>query len=82
MTASLPPACVVMPARVEEIAPPPCFFHKDCTRRAEVDKAGRSVCRSCAATLRGVEYPLRAPSADPPYLTSRAAAEALDMLED
>ena len=47
-----------------------------------MEKAGRAVYRRCAASLRGVEYPLRNPSAQPSYLTGRAAAEAMDMLDD
>jgi len=63
------------------VSPPPCFFWKACSARAALDKAGRSVCRRCASRLRGAEYPLRAPSAQPIYLTSHAAAESLDMVE-
>ncbi len=66
----------------DEVAPPPCFFWNLCSARAEVEKAGRSVCRRCAGLLRGIEYPLRRPSLAPLYLTGRAAAEALDMLDD
>lgn len=60
----------------------PCYFWNLCQRRATVEKAGRSVCRSCAGRLRGNEYPLRGASEESLYLTGRAAAEALDMLED
>jgi len=60
----------------------PCFFWNLCRGRAAVEKAGRSVCRGCAGRLRGKEYPLRDASKDSMYLTGRAAAEALDMLED
>ena len=60
----------------------PCFFWNLCRDRAIVEKAGRSVCRGCAGRLRGSEYPLRDASEDSLYLTGRAAAEALDMLED
>jgi hypothetical protein len=60
----------------------PCFFWNLCERRAALEKAGRSVCRSCAGRLRGREYPLRGASEDSLYLTGRAAAEALDMLEE
>ena len=70
------------PHIVAEVTPPPCFFWNLCSARATVEKAGRSVCLGCAARLRGVEYPLRRPSLEPLYLTGRAAAEALDMLED
>ena len=61
---------------------PPCFFWPSCSQRAALEKAGRSVCRRCAARLRGAEYPLRGPAAEPIYFTGRAAAEALDMLEE
>jgi hypothetical protein len=60
----------------------PCFFSNLCARRAALEKAGRSVCRSCAGRLCGREYPLRGASENSLYLTGRAAAEALDMLED
>jgi hypothetical protein len=70
------------PPDTEDFIAPPCFFSELCARRAEMEKAGRSVCCSCAARLRGVEYPLRPPTSEPLYLTGRAAAEALDMVED
>jgi hypothetical protein len=60
----------------------PCFFWNLCERRAATEKAGRSVCRVCAGRLRGREYPLRGESDESLYLTGRAAAEALDMIED
>jgi hypothetical protein len=63
------------------IAPPPCFFWKLCSQRADVEKAGRSLCRGCAARMRGAEYPLRHPALEPLYLTGRSAAEALDMVK-
>jgi hypothetical protein len=47
-----------------------------------VEKAGRSVCRRCAAALRGAEYPLRDASNESLYADERQAAEALDMVED
>jgi len=59
----------------------PCFFWNLCERRAALEKAGRSVCRACAGRLRGREYPLRVASQESLYLTGRAAAEALDMIE-
>ena len=61
---------------------PPCYFWSFCAQRAVLEKAGRSVCRQCAAKLRGMEYPLRGPCAEPLYFTGRTAAEALDMLEE
>jgi hypothetical protein len=66
----------------QESATTPCFFSQVCLRRAAIEKAGRSVCRECAARLRGAEYPLRDPSLQPLYLTGRDACEALDMSED
>jgi hypothetical protein len=63
-------------------SPPPCFFWPGCPHPAALEKAGRSVCRRCAARLSGDEYPLRGPCAEPLYFTGRAAAEALDMLEE
>jgi hypothetical protein len=60
----------------------PCFFWNLCQSRAAVEKAGRLVCRGCAGRLRGNEYPLRGASEESLYLTGRAAAEALDMLDD
>jgi len=70
------------PLAHQEATAPPCFFSQVCLRRAAIEKAGRSVCRGCAARLRGVEYPLRDPSLQPLYLTGRDASEALDMIED
>jgi hypothetical protein len=74
----------VAPATVHEssAAVPPCFFWPSCLERAALEKAGRSVCHRCAVRLRGAEYPLRGPCAQPLYLTGRVAAEALDMLEE
>ena len=60
----------------------PCFFWNLCECRAALEKAGRSVCRTCAGRLRGREYPLRGASEESLYLTGRVAAEALDMIED
>lgn len=45
----------------------PCFFWRDCGRLAEVEKQGKAVCRGCARTLAGTEYPLRPPAAAPLY---------------
>lgn len=77
--------CPEAPAAVETcpegVARPPCFFSALCGRRAEFEKAGRSVCRHCAAALRGNTYPLRPPTLEPLYFTGREAAEALDMVE-
>jgi len=70
----------VASAAVDKSAPP-CFFWSVCSQRAALERAGRSVCRGCAAKLRGTEYPLRSPCAEPLYFTGRAAAQALDMLE-
>jgi len=60
----------------------PFFFWNLCERHADIEKAGRSVCRGCAARLRGRENPLRAAAHEALYLTGRSAAEALDMVEE
>jgi hypothetical protein len=60
----------------------PCFFWPDCQNRAEVEKVGKSVCRSCAAALRGTEYPLREPTLRPLYRSGFECAEACDMTEE
>jgi hypothetical protein len=66
-----------------EAAAPACFFARVCQQRAAIEKSGRTVCRECAETrLKGNEYPLRDPSAEPLYLTGRVASEALDMFEE
>jgi hypothetical protein len=62
-------------------SPPPCFFWKLCRGRAALEKGGKSVCRRCAATLRGREYPLRPPTRQPLYPSGRDAAEAMQMIE-
>ena len=62
--------------------PPPCFFWDVCAQVSKIEKAGRSVCTQCAVALAGIEYPLRAPSLQPLYLTGRMAAGALDMLDE
>jgi hypothetical protein len=72
----------VSAAPVNNETAPPCYFWPFCAQRAALEKAGRSVCRRCAATLRGIEYPLRNPCIEPLYSSGRTAAEALDMLEE
>ena len=42
-------------------AAPPCFYAKACRGLAEVSKCGKGVCRKCAATMPGAEYPYHAP---------------------
>ncbi len=79
---SAPPAQPSRSSAQQETGAPPCFFSQVCLRRAAIEKGGRSVCRGCAARMRGVEYPLRDPSLQPLYLTGRDAREALDMIED
>jgi hypothetical protein len=74
-------AALVSAAFAADNTAPPCFYWNRCRQRASLEKAGRSVCRRCSATLRGIEYPLRTPSAEPLYASTRIAAEALDMLE-
>ncbi|HEY4580359.1 MAG TPA: hypothetical protein VIG89_04930 [Candidatus Acidoferrales bacterium] len=80
-TLSTPESAASSPMDPLGPAAPPCFFWSVCSQRAALEKAGRSVCRRCAAKLRGTEYPLRSPCAEPLYFTGRSAAEALDMLE-
>jgi hypothetical protein len=75
-------AALVSAAFAADHAAPPCFYWTRCRRHAALEKAGRSVCHRCAATLRGTEYPLRNPCAEPLYRSDRIAAEALDMLEE
>jgi hypothetical protein len=72
----------MQPAAVQGLVSTPCFFWNLCEARAVLEKAGRAVCRSCAARLRGHEYPLRRGSEAALYLTGRVAAEELDMVED
>ncbi len=69
-------------AATQTVVSKPCFFWNLCERRAALEKAGRSVCHGCASRLNGREYPLRVESREALYLTGRAAAEALDMIEN
>lgn len=41
----------------------PCFYQ--CGDEAAVEKQGKSVCRGCAARLKGSEYPLREATREP-----------------
>jgi len=82
ITLSSPEPAALSPNDPPGPAAPPCFFWPVCSERASLEKAGRSVCRHCAAKLRGAEYPVRDPCAEPLYFTGRTAAEALDMLDD
>jgi hypothetical protein len=75
-------ADVIVAAFAADHTAPPCFYWDRCRQRAGLEKVGRSVCRRCAEKLRGAEYPLRNPSAESLYASSRLAAEALDMLEE
>ncbi len=59
----------------------PCFFHRDCGGRAEVEKQGKGVCRECAAHLKGNEYPLRKPCRGPLYPNVRELILQLEMKE-
>jgi len=43
------------------VAPPPCFYHELCKGVSVVSKNGKSLCRNCADSFSGVEYPLRTP---------------------
>jgi hypothetical protein len=82
ITLSTPESAASSPHDPPGPAAPPCFFWSVCAQRAVLEKTGRSVCRRCAAALCGTEYPLRDPCAEPIYFTGRAAAEALDMLDE
>jgi hypothetical protein len=62
------------------ISPTPCFYFSSCRRNADLEKNGKSLCRSCAGRLKGREYPLRPPARQPLYEDAREAAEALDMI--
>lgn len=53
--------------RIEKPEERPCFFHGECGGTAEIEKQGKAVCRPCAMRIKGVEYPLRAPSREPLY---------------
>jgi len=77
MAASIPSAASILP----DASPPPCFYWRFCRGRAALEKGGKSVCRRCAASLRGQEYPLRPPTRQPLYLRGRDAAEAMQMIE-
>ncbi len=62
----------------------PCFYWDSCRRAAEIEKNGKSVCRPCAARLKGVPYPLRGPSSLVSYERwprDDGLAEQLDMQE-
>jgi len=56
---------------------PPCFFFRCCRQHAVMEKAGRSLCASCAGNFSGLEYPLRAESWR--NLTAERIARELDM---
>jgi hypothetical protein len=71
----------VAAAPLTDASPPPCFYGRVCGGRAALEKQGKSVCTTCAARLKGLAYPLRAPRRAPLYPSDRAAAEALDMVE-
>ncbi len=75
------PAAGAAVERVSHASPPPCFYGRVCGGRATLEKQGKSVCPTCAARLKGIVYPLRAPTHAPLYPSSRALAEALDMVE-
>jgi hypothetical protein len=45
-----------------------CFrLSKGCASVAAVEKQGKTLCRVCAATLKGQEFPLRPPTRTPLY---------------
>jgi hypothetical protein len=60
---------------------PPCFNHACCHDRAVVEKRGRSLCRNCANSMNGHEYPLREPTSAALYASGFDCAQATDMLE-
>lgn len=60
---------------------PPCFNHARCQNRAVTEKSGRSLCRNCADSVKGQEYPLRQPSSAAIYASGFDCAQATDMLE-
>jgi hypothetical protein len=60
---------------------PPCFYFEVCGRPSSLEKQGKAVCSPCAAHFAGREYPLRPPTREPLYDSSRAAAKSLGMLE-
>lgn len=57
----------------------PCFFHGECGGVAEIEKQGKAVCRPCAMGIKGIEYPLRAPSREPLYPVPEDLARQLGM---
>ncbi len=59
----------------------PCFYFNQCRRRAELEKDGKAVCRPCAGSLHGREYPLRTGREALVYQNIWEAARDLDMLE-
>jgi hypothetical protein len=61
--------------------PPPCFNFRLCRDRAVLEKGGRSLCRGCAASVNGREYPLRKPSHEALYPSGLDCAQATDMIE-
>lgn len=40
----------------------PCFNFRSCGNQATMEKAGKTLCASCAEAVRGQELPLRPPS--------------------
>lgn len=68
-------------AREDGFSAPPCFFHRDCSGIAAVEKQGKAVCRACADGLKGTEYPLRAPSREPLYRRAEELVLQLEMKE-
>lgn len=62
------------------VSAPPCFYFFACRQHAALEKNGKSLCHGCAAHAEGREYPLRAPSRRPLYLSDRQVAEALSLI--
>jgi hypothetical protein len=59
----------------------PCFYFAACGRYAALEKCGKSLCCNCGRRFGRVEYPLRRPSREPLYFTTREARLAMG-LED
>ena len=57
----------------------PCFNFSACRRNANVEKGGKSLCRSCANQLAGREYPLRQPTREPLYKDDSEVSESLGL---
>ena len=70
----------MIPPNLNGASAPPCFYFSACRGHAALEKNGKSLCHACAACTRGREYPLRAPSRLPLYLSDRELGEALSLI--